>query len=158
MNAPLPEGAHPSGLEAHLRGLEQLYAAAPINHRFISRLTLAEAGKARIDFTVEERHFHAAGAAHGSVYFKMLDDAAFFAANGLVSDRFLLTTAFNLHFTRPMAAGPAVAEGTWISGKRRVLVAEARIVDAEGEECARGTGTFMRSRIALAGLDGYRSE
>ncbi len=80
----------------------------------------------------------------------MLDDAAFYAANGLVSDRFLLTTAFNLHFTKPMRGGEARAEGRWISGKRRVFVAEARIVDAEGEECARGTGTFMRSHIALS--------
>ena len=87
----------------------------------------------------------------------MLDDAAFYAANGLVSDRFLLTTAFNLHFTQPMREGPMAAEGNWISGKRRVFVAEARIVDSEGEECARGTGTFLRSHIALSGLDGYRS-
>jgi acyl-coenzyme A thioesterase PaaI-like protein len=84
-----------------------------------------------------------------------LDDAAFYAANSLISDRFLLTTAFNLHFTKPLREGPAVAEGRWISGKRRVFVAEARIVDASGEECARGTGTFLRSHIALAGLAGY---
>ena len=45
----------------------------------------------------------------------MLDDAAFYAANGLVSDRFLLTTAFNLHFTKPMRSGEARAEGRWIS-------------------------------------------
>jgi len=86
----------------------------------------------------------------------MLDDAAFYAANGLVSDRFLLTTAFNLHFTKPIRSGEARAEGRWLSGKRRVFVAEARIVDSEGEECARGTGTFMRSHIALSSLDGYR--
>jgi len=55
-----------------------------------------------------------------------------------------------------MKAGEAVAEGRWVSGKRRVLVAEARIVDASGDECARGTGTFLRSHIALAGLAGYR--
>ena len=85
----------------------------------------------------------------------MLDDAAFFAANSLVTDRFVLTTSFNLLFTRPMPAGPAVAEGRWVSGQRRVLVADARILDADGQECARGTGTFMRSRIALASLDGY---
>ena len=85
----------------------------------------------------------------------LLDDAAFYAANSLVSDRFLLTTAFNLHFTRPLAEGPAHAEGRWISGRRRVFVAEARIVDGDGEECARGTGTFLRSHIALSGLDGY---
>ena len=85
----------------------------------------------------------------------MLDDAAFYAANSLVSDRFLLTTAFNLHFTRPMREGSMIAEGKWISGKRRVFVAEARIIDSDGEECARGTGTFLRSHIALSGLDGY---
>jgi acyl-coenzyme A thioesterase PaaI-like protein len=32
----------------------------------------------------------------------MMDDAAFYACNSLVTDRFLLTTAFNLNFTRPL--------------------------------------------------------
>ena len=146
-----------TGEEAHLRALESLYASAPINGLFQSRLVLPEAGRSEIRFTVEENSFHAAGAAHGTLYFKMLDDAAFYAANGLVSDRFLLTTAFNLHFTKPMRSGEVRAEGRWISGRRRVFVAEARIVDSEGEECARGTGTFMRSHIVLSGLDGYRA-
>ena len=158
MNPTPPDMADvPSGAEAHFRALEQLYASAPINQLFRSALSLAEGGSARIDFTVEPQSFHAAGAAHGTLYFKMLDDAAFYAANSLVSDRFLLTTAFNLHFTKPMREGPAVAEGRWISGKRRVFVAEARVVDFSGEECARGTGTFLRSHIALAGLPGYQS-
>ncbi|WP_265528177.1 PaaI family thioesterase [Sphingomicrobium marinum] len=155
MNAPPPDGSL-SGAEAHLRALEALYVSAPVNAHYDSSIHLEKAGVSRIDFNVDDRHFHAAGAAHGGLYFKMLDDAAFYAANGLVSDRFLLTTAFNLHFTRPMKQGRAVAEGRWISGRRRVLVAEARIVDASGEECGRGTGTFMRSHIALSGLDGYR--
>ena len=146
----------PTGEVAHLRALESLYNSAPINRLFESTLALPEAGKSEIRFTVEPGSFHAAGAAHGTLYFKMLDDAAFYACNGLVSDRFLLTTAFNLHFTKPMRGGAARAEGRWISGKRRVFVAEARIVDIDGEECARGTGTFMRSHIALSGLDGYR--
>jgi uncharacterized protein (TIGR00369 family) len=145
-----------TGEAAHLRALETLYASAPVNRLFESQLSLPEAGRSEIRFTVEPETFHAAGAAHGTLYFKMLDDAAFYAANGLVSDRFLLTTAFNLHFTKPMRTGEARAEGRWVSGKRRVFVAEARIIDAEGEECARGTGTFMRSHIALSGLDGYR--
>jgi acyl-coenzyme A thioesterase PaaI-like protein len=87
----------------------------------------------------------------------MLDDAAFYAANSLVTDRFLLTTAFNLLLTRPLRAGPVVAEGRWISGQRRVFVADARLIGADGEEAARGTGTFMRSQIPLAGLPGYRA-
>ena len=153
----MPPKEAPTGEEAHLRALEALYDSAPVNRLFESCLTLPEAGRSEIDFTVSPEAFHAAGAAHGTLYFKMLDDAAFYAANGLVSDRFLLTTAFNLHFTKPMRIGAARAEGRWISGRRRVFVAEARIVDAGGEECARGTGTFLRSHIALSGLDGYRS-
>lgn len=147
----------PSGEAAHFRALEQLYASAPVNRSFDSRLEIVAPGSARIHFTVDERVYHAAGAVHGTVYFKMLDDAAFYACNTLVSDRFLLTTAFNLLLTRPVVAGPLVAEGRWISGKRRVFVGEARLIDAEGEECARGTGTFMRSRIPLADLAGYRA-
>lgn len=144
-----------AGAALHWRALEGLYASAPINALFASRLTITGAGTSRIAFEIEQRHFHAAGAAHGTIYFKMLDDAAFYAANTLVSDRFLLTTAFNLHFTAPIRSGQVVAEGRWISGRRRVFVAEARLIDADGEEIGRGTGTFMKSNIALSGLPGY---
>ena len=144
-----------AGASAHFRALESLYAEAPINQMFSSRLSIVESGVARIEFRIEPRHFHAGGAAHGTSYFKMLDDAAFYACNSLVTDRFLLTTAFNLLFTRPLKEGPVIAEGRWVSGQRRVFVGEARLIDADGEEAARGTGTFMRSSIALAGLSGY---
>lgn len=152
-----PEGGLPDpvGAALHWRALERLYASAPINALFDSSLTVTGEGTARIAFTVDERCHHAAGAAHGTIYFKMLDDAAFYAANTLVTDRFLLTTSFNLHFTRPVRSGRVVAEGRWISGRRRVLVAESRLIDAEGEEIGRGTGTFQRSRIPLSGLPGY---
>jgi uncharacterized protein (TIGR00369 family) len=152
-----PDAAPIEGEQAHFRALESLYAAAPINRLFESRLEIPESGVARIHFAVDERYFHAGGAAHGTGYFKMLDDAAFYAANSLVTDRFLLTTAFNLLLTKPLKAGPVTAEGRWVSGHRRVFVAEARLIDADGEEAARGTGTFMKSRIPLATLPGYRT-
>ena len=157
--ATLPEscqtGAGLSGAALHWRALEGLYSSAPINQLFDSTLHISGEGQASIRFAVDERHYHAAGAAHGTIYFKMLDDAAFYAANTLVTDRFLLTTSFNLHFTRPVRKGLVRAEGRWISGRRRVLVAESRLIDADGEEIGRGTGTFQRSRIALSSLSGY---
>ncbi len=159
--ATLPDGGvagDPMGAAGpHYRALEALYASAPINRLFNSRLEIAGEGRARIRFIVDESLHHAAGAAHGTVYFKMLDDAAFYAANSMVSDRFLLTTGFTLHFTRPVRAGEVIAEGRWVSGRRRVFIAEAHLIDAEGEEIGRGTGTFMRSQIALSGLPGYRA-
>lgn len=139
----------------HWRALEGLYRSAPINRKFASNLAISGESQARISFEVTEDSFHAAGAAHGTIYFKMLDDAAFYAANTLVTDRFLLTTSFNLQFLRPIRGGTVIAEGRWISGRKRVFVAESRLVDSEGEEIGRGTGTFMRSHIALAGLPGY---
>lgn len=154
-----PAAAPPAGGEAaHFRALESLYAQAPVNRVFRSRLEIVEAGLARIRFDVDPAFFHAAGAAHGTHYFKMMDDAAFYACNSLVTDRFLLTTAFNLVFTRPLREGAVIAEGRWISGRRRVLVGEARLLLEDGEEAARGTGTFMRSHIALSGLEGYRAQ
>ena len=153
---PPERAAAGDGAAFHHRALERLYASAPINALFRSALTIEDEGRSRIDFTATPDTFHAAGAAHGALYFKMLDDAAFYAANTLITDRFLLTTSFNLHFTRPLRGGKVVAEGRWISGRRRVLVAEAWLTDADGEMIGRGTGTFMRSHIALTGLAGYR--
>lgn len=150
-----PEAA--SGADAHYRALESLYRHAAINAFFPSVIEISEEGVARIHFEVKPELFHAAGAAHGTLYFKMLDDVAFYACNSLVTDRFLLTTAFNLLFTRPLKEGPVIAEGRWASGRRRVLVGEARLLLPSGEEAARGTGTFMRSHIPLTSLPGYRS-
>ncbi len=150
--------ARSSGARVHHRMLESLYRAAPINEVFPSRLEIPEPGVARIRFDIGPRVHHAAGAAHGTIYFKMLDDAAFYAASSLVTDRFLLTTGFSLNFTRPIAQGEALAEGRWLSGRKRVFLAEASLTDATGEIIGRGTGTFMRSRIALSGLAGYRLE
>jgi uncharacterized protein (TIGR00369 family) len=147
-----------TGAEQHYRALERLYASAPINAKFASRLHIPGEGRAQLSFTVTPEDYHAAGAAHGTIYFKMLDDAAFYACNSLVTDRFLLTTSFNLFFSKPVRAGIVTAEGYWVSGRRRVFVAEARLLDSEGEEIGRGTGTFMRSRIALSSLPGYAAD
>ncbi len=144
-----------SGAEQHYRALERLYASAPVNAKFASSLHIPGDGRSQLSFTITPEDYHAAGAAHGTIYFKMLDDAAFYAANSLVTDRFLLTTSFNLFFSKPVRAGKVTAEGHWVSGRRRVFVAEARLVDEDGDEIGRGTGTFMRSRMALSSLPGY---
>ena len=142
----------------HIAALLRLYDAAPINGVFRSRLEIPEVGRTRITFEVDESHFHAAGAAHGTIYFKMLDDAAFYAVNSAVEDVFILTTAFNLHLERPVPRGPLVAEGEFVSGRRRLFVGESTLTTADGEEVARGTGTFMRSKIALGDIPAYRGE
>jgi uncharacterized protein (TIGR00369 family) len=89
------------------------------------------------------------------VYFKALDDAAFFAVNSLLEDRFALTVTFNIYLLRPVSEGTIQATGRVVHRSKRLYVAESVLVDAAGLEVARGSGTFMTSSIALTPEIGY---
>ena len=138
----------------HWRKLERMYALAPINRYFAPTLHVSD-GRAELSIPVKPEFFHAAHAIHGSVYFKALDDVAFFAANSLVTDVFLLTVSFNIHIVRPVSAGELRAVGTVVHRSRNLIVADAVAHDSEGRQVARGTGSFMPSRIALSADLGY---
>ena len=68
-----------------------MYAFAPTNKYYMPTIG-GEEGHAEVVIAVRHDFLHAAGAVHGSVYFKALDDAAFFAVNSLVDDVFVLTS------------------------------------------------------------------
>jgi uncharacterized protein (TIGR00369 family) len=141
--------------ETHYRGLERLYLAAPINTIYRPDVRISE-GIATVEITLGENLHHPAGAAHGSVYFKMMDDAAFFAANSLETEVFLLTTTFTTYLTRPVSGGKMRAEGRVVNRNRSQFIAEAVVYNDNDQEVGRGNGLFVRSRIALADLADYR--
>ena len=147
--------AAPDAGAEHFRKLERMYAQAPINAYFLPVLRVGD-GRAELDIAVRPDFFHAAGAIHGSVYFKAMDDAAFFAANSLVTDAFVLTMSFHLHLLRPVAAGTLRAVGTVVHRSRSLLIADAVVHDDEGRVVARGTGTFMPGRTPLTPEIGYQ--
>ncbi len=96
------------------------------------------------------RFFHAARAAHGAVYFKSLDDAAFFAVSSLVEDNFVLTSSFNLYMLAPVSAGVIRCVGTVVRGSGSSFLAESVLYNEQDEEIARGSGMFVKSKIRLA--------
>lgn len=140
--------------EEHFRKLERAYASAPINRFFKPRLHVGD-GVAEIRLDVLPEFLHAAGAAHGSVYFKALDDATFFAANSLIPDVFVLTASFNIQFVRPISAGSMTATARAVHRSRRVVLAEGVLEDDSGRQLARGSGLFMPSDIELNAEIGY---
>jgi uncharacterized protein (TIGR00369 family) len=140
--------------ETHFQKLTRMYLGAPINRYFTPRIAISR-GQAVVTIPVREEFHHAAAAVHGAVYFKALDDAAFFAANSLVDDVFVLTVAFTVHFTRPVREGTITATGRVVHQSRRMLIADVEAVDSAGRIVARGTGTFMRSEIPLTPEIGY---
>jgi len=87
--------------DPHFVALQNMYLAAPISELYHPSIVISDS-EATIEIEVSEQFFHSAGALHGSVYFKMLDDAAFFAANSLERHVFVLTTSFTTYLTRPV--------------------------------------------------------
>ena len=142
--------------EEHYRRLERMYLAAPINEFFKPEIRIGK-GTAEVTVHVDDRRFfHAANAIHGSVYFKCLDDAAFFAVSSLVEDCFVLTSNFNLYLHAPVSAGVVRSVGTVVRGGGSSFLAEAVLYGDKDEEIARGSGMFVKSKIRLAPEMGYR--
>jgi uncharacterized protein (TIGR00369 family) len=138
----------------HHRRLERMYAKAPINEYYAPKITIGE-GTAEIVIEVKPDFFHAGNAVHGSVYFKALDDAAFFAANSVVDEYFVLTATFYVQLMRPVSAGKMRAVGKLVQGGSTLLFADAVLYDDSGREIARGQGSFARSRVKLSPEMGY---
>ena len=140
--------------DEHFRGLERAYAIAPVT-RWMGTTAEVGDGHATVRLPIREEFYHAASAVHGSLYFRMLDDAAFFAANSRVTDVLVLTASFHIHFFRPIVEGALRAEGHVVNQSRRRVTADAELFDDQGNLLARGSGSFMPSRILLQEVPGY---
>jgi len=141
--------------QEHYRKLERMYLAAPINAFYRPEIEIGP-GAAEIKVRLERKFHHAARAAHGSVYFKNLDDAAFFAVSSLVEDCFVLTSTFNLYLLAPVAEGVIRAHGEVVRGGGSSFLAESVLYNEQNEEIARGSGMFVKSKIRLSPEMGYR--
>ena len=140
--------------DPHFVALENMYLAAPISELYHPTIEISDS-EATIEVEVVEKFFHSAGGLHGSVYFKLLDDAAFFAANSLERDVFVLTTSFTTYLTRPVSSGTIRAVGRVVNRNKSQFIAESVINDSEGNEIGRGSGIFVRSKILLREQPGY---
>ncbi|MFL2585471.1 MAG: PaaI family thioesterase [Parvicellaceae bacterium] len=143
-------------MKAHYERLQKMYLNANINTMMFSTTTakISEA-KAEIGLTISKKHFHALGAIHGSVYFKLLDDSAYFAVSSLIKDYFILTTSFNLNIIKPASKGILTGIGKVKFQSKNIFTAESKIIDEQGNEIAFGTGNFLKSKVPLSKDIGY---
>ena len=140
--------------ENHYRALEKMYLSAPINAMYKPQIRISDKS-AEIEMDVKERFFHSAGAVHGSVYFKMLDDAAFFAANSVESAYFVLTVSFTTYLTKSISGGFMRSVGVVVNQTRKQIIAEAVVYGGDGLEIGRGNGVFVRGKSPLVKALGY---
>lgn len=140
----------------HYQALVRMYESAAINldHFKNSKMEL-ESGLCRIHLPISQTYFHAMHAVHGAVYFKLLDDGAFFAVQSLISDYFIVTSSFNLQLVRPSVTGSLHCEGKIRFKGRNIFTAEASLTDDKGKEIAFGSGNFVKTSLSLESADGY---
>ena len=143
--------------ESHYRKLERMYLSAPLNIQIYNGITIAISDqKAELSLKIEEKFFHAANAIHGSVYFKMLDDAAFFAVNSVVKDVFVYTVSFNVQLLRPVSSGIIKSIGELKFRSENLFIADSTLFNENNKLVGRGSGNFMRSKIQLTQEIGYK--
>jgi uncharacterized protein (TIGR00369 family) len=138
----------------HYRKLERMYAAAPVSQWYGATIAVSD-GQAEVRLATRPEFYHAAHAVHGSVYFRALDDAAFFAVNSRVREVLVLTVSFTVHFARAVTSGELRAVGRFRHGSGRLFLAEADLLDGAGKLLGHGSGVFTRSAIALDPTIGY---
>jgi uncharacterized protein (TIGR00369 family) len=138
----------------HHRKLEHLYASAPVTQWYGATIAVGD-GQAEVRIAIRPEFHHAAHAVHGSVYFRALDDAAFFAVNSRVRDVFVLTVSYTVHLVRPVASGDLRAVSRIIHSGGRMFFAESTLFNDAGEILGHGSGVFTRSSIALTPAVGY---
>lgn len=140
----------------HFDRLAKMYLNANIN-KYIFDTTKCQIseGKATISLSISEKFFHSLDAIHGSIYFKLLDDAAFFAVNSVITDVFVLTTSFNINIIKPVNSGLITAIGKIRYKSKNLFVAESKLYNENKQEIAFGTGNFAKSKIGLTDNIGY---
>ncbi|MEM9327105.1 MAG: PaaI family thioesterase [Bacteroidota bacterium] len=144
-------------IEEHFRRLERMYLRSKITEQIYETTTIKISCKsAEISLDIQEKYYHALGAIHGSIYFKLLDDAAFFAVNSVVLDKFVLTSNFSLNLLRPEKEGKLTAKGSLRFQSRNLFIADASLINEKGREIGFGTGHFMKSNIDLTEEIGYK--
>jgi len=143
--------------EHHYRKLERMYLSAPINNQLYGGISINISNeKAELILKVEPKFFHAANAIHGSLYFKMLDDAAFFAVNSIVRDVFVYTVSMNVQLLRPVASGIIRSVGELKFKSTNLFIADSTLFDENEKLVGRASGNFMKSRIELSEEIGYK--
>lgn len=143
-------------MQEHFRKLENLYQTAPVQKLYQGISIVVSEGKSKITYPVDALHFHGGGSLHGAVFFKLLDDAAYFAAASIITDVFIVTASFQIKMKKPVTGGLLTAIGTLLQHSGDKLNAEAEIRDADGALVATGNGLFIKTSNPLESIADYR--
>ena len=137
----------------HYDRLSKMYHKASIQKLYPGIDLKVTENEAIITLPTGQQFHHAGGSMHGSVYFRLLDDACYFAAMSRVKDYFILTKSFNIEFIRPHVEGKITAKGKLSKEENGEFYCVGELFNEAGKVIATGSGVFVRNRkLSLEGV------
>lgn len=141
---------------AHWKKLENLFLRANIQQLYTGISIQVSDNEACISWPVDSSHFHGANALHGASYFKLLDDAAYFAAASKHTSTFLVTGSYSLKFLKPVHAGIITAKGLANESAGKYIKSTSRLFNEKGDLLAEGSGIFIPTATLWSSLKAYQ--
>ncbi|MGO4500896.1 PaaI family thioesterase [Paenibacillus sp. 2RAB27] len=132
------------GNDRIIRRLQQLAAAAePTFWGFLGCEFVAyKDGVITIALDAKPNHLNPIGMVHGGVTSSLLDTAMGIIAMIARPEEKVVTTNLNVHFVSPLYAGRLLVTAELVHQSRKMITAQGRVEDSEGNLGTMGTGTF----------------
>lgn len=132
--------------------LSKLLPFAPINKLYQPHNLQVGRGTASLEMPVLPQFFNGGMTVHGSVFFKGLDETAWFAANSLASEFAFATTSFSTYLLRLVRKGNLQVKAHVVSATKNLVVVDAEMFNDGDAVVAKGTGTFQPTSIPITTL------
>ena len=146
-----------TGLEFLSRIVDGTFPSPPFAQTANMALTDVSAGRAVFEAHPDEKFFNPLGTIHGGWISTVLDSALGCAVHTTLDAGLLYTTVeLSVRMVRKVmpASGPMLCEGNVVHRGRRIITAEARLIDAHGKLAAHGSVTCLVLETSGAQPDG----
>lgn len=140
----------------HYKKLENLYTKVNIGQFYDTTQMSVRHEQAEISLQITPKYHMGLGLTHGSVYFRLLDDACFYACMSLEEETHLLTSRFSIEFLKPVISGKVTAKGKITHKLKKGYQAEAALYNDKNELIAYGSGHFAKTKMLLADIEAYK--
>ena len=121
------------------------YLKHPMHHNLNMNVELGK-NSATITMTIHDSVINLVGILHGAIYFKLIDDACFFAALSAQESSFVATSNMTIHYLKPASKGVLIAHAKMITKQGRKYLCECEIKDEEGTIYTYGSGSFIEPK------------
>ncbi|GAB4397086.1 MAG: hypothetical protein OHK0053_12730 [Microscillaceae bacterium] len=131
--------------KTHTERLKKMYEENAFNQSLAPVMDFPEPGHCEVQAAVNPIFFHGGGIMHGSIIFRLLDDACTFAAWTYVFDKMCVTKSLHIHFQKPVFRGHLRAQGRVqeVNASVNEIYTEGVLLN-EGIEVARCTAIIAR--------------